>query len=103
MTIDKTQRIAFLVTTGLTIGLILIGGAGGFSKEFRQLNVEMWIYALAGSLGISTLSLLTYIIMAAIDFSKKRNRIIGWLLCSLASVVTIFIVMYILPPPKSFF
>ena len=103
MTIDSTQRTALLISTGITIGLILFGGAEGFSRQFRQANAEMWIYALAQSAGTSFICLLTYLGFAVTDVFQGRRRLVGWLLCSVTSVAIIFILMYILPPPKSLF
>jgi hypothetical protein len=103
MTIDNTQRTALLVATGVTIGLIFFTGAEGFPRQFRQLNIEMWLYALAQSMGTSFICLFTYIAFAIADIFQRRNRIGGWLLCSAVSVALIFIVLYILPPPKSLF
>ncbi|MCX8493891.1 MAG: hypothetical protein ORN23_06640 [Chthoniobacterales bacterium] len=102
MNIDNTQRKALLISTGITIVLILFAGGNGFCMQFRQANVEMWLYALSQSAGTSFICLLTYFGFAIADFFKGRKRLVGWLLCSVASVAIIFLAMYILPPPKSF-
>jgi len=103
MIIDKTQKTAFFITTGLTVGLILLGGAEGFSRQFRQPNPEMWIYALAQSIGTSFISVITYFIYIVTDLLYKKKRMAGWLLCTAASIITIWIFMYLLPAPKPLF
>lgn len=103
MIIDKTQKTAFIITTALTIALILLAGAEGFSRQFRQPSPEMWIYALAQSIGTSFICLITYVIYIVTDLFYKRTRIAGWFLCAFASVLTVFVLMYVLPPPKPLF
>ena len=100
MAIDRTQWAVFLVSTGLTIGMIFLGGGEGFSGDLRQPNVEIWSYALAESAGTSFLCLLTYIACAMGDLFQKKSRILGWFLCSLASILIVFMVKNILPEPK---
>lgn len=103
MTIDSTQRAALFISTGITMVLILFAGAEGFSRQFRQANVEMWLYAFARSAGTSFICLLSYLGFVITDLFQGRRRLVGWLLCGVASIAMIFIFLYILPAPQSLF
>jgi hypothetical protein len=100
MAIDRTQWAVFLVSTGLTICMIFLGGGEGFSVDLRQPNVEILSYALAESAGTSFICLLTYIACAIGDLFQKKSRNIGWLLCSLASILIVFMVKNVLHEHK---
>ncbi|MEI6492711.1 MAG: hypothetical protein WCO94_09205 [Verrucomicrobiota bacterium] len=100
---DSTQKKSFLIATGVTIGIILYAGAEGFPAHFREADPKVWAYALAQSIGSSFVCLITYFIYVITDLFSRKRRFKGWFLCTAMSVVTVFVFLYLLPPPKSVF
>ena len=103
MIMDSTQKKAFLIATGVTIGIILYSGVGGFPADYREADPKVWTYALAQSIGSSFVCLITYFIYVIADLFSRKRRFKGWFLCAAMSVVTIFVFLYLLPPPKPAF
>lgn len=101
--LDKTQIGTFFTVTGLTVALTLLAGTHGFPNHFRTANPEVWAYAFAESVGRSIICLIVYIVMVVFDLIGRRKRFLGWMLSAFLSVLTIFILMYLLPSPKPLF
>jgi putative copper export protein len=101
--LDRTQIIVLLSTTGLTLFWLLSGSFQGFPNNYRVFDPEVWCYALAYSIGVSALCQATYFLMAISDLIRRKRRFLGWALCSAISALVVFVTLYLLPPPKSFF
>ncbi|PTX99139.1 hypothetical protein DB345_01830 [Spartobacteria bacterium LR76] len=101
--LNSKQTTTFFITTGVTLFLLISAGDVGLPKAYRVANPEMWLYALVESFGTSFICQIAYIILGIVDLVKKKRRTLGWIACSITSVLAIFLVKYSFPAPKSIF